>query len=59
MHLEGSWVGLNMYREMNKKLSGFVAEMLKMMRCSEQERKTAVVDAFKTIYLTTDTRNMA
>jgi hypothetical protein len=55
----GGILGRSKYRETNKKLSGFVAEMLKMMRCSEQERKTAVVDAFKTIYLTTDTRNMA
>ncbi|KAJ3659541.1 hypothetical protein Zmor_011225 [Zophobas morio] len=36
-----------------------VLEMLKIMRCSEQERQTAVVEAFKAIYLTTDTRSMA
>ncbi|XP_044255431.1 condensin complex subunit 1 isoform X2 [Tribolium madens] len=36
-----------------------ILEMLKMMRCNEQDRKTAVIEAFKTIYLVTDTRSMA
>lgn len=35
-----------------------ILEMLKLIRYDEPERKNAVVDAFKKIYLTTDANNM-
>lgn len=36
-----------------------ILSMLKLMQRNEQDRKDAVVEAFKTIYLTTDTADMS
>lgn len=36
----------------------YITEMLKLMQRSEQDRKDAVIKAFKEIYLTTDANNM-